>query len=192
MTLYHFYRLVNNVDDRCYIGVTKRELRKRLYDHRHQPNSGRCSSKQMVEQYGKSGVDIVLIHSLEYDNIREAHREERRLIEEYRGRCVNIQMPYRTEEEKPTLQRIYNETHKDEIKARAKAYYEANKERLKLSKEVMSKRNKAYIEANREKEKARKLAWYEANKEAINAKRREARAKKANTKPEPTVADNES
>jgi len=149
--------------------MTRRELRKRLWDHRHQKDSG-CSSKQLVEKYGKSNIDIVLIHSLEYETVREAHREERRLIEEYRGRCVNLQMPYRSEEEKPSLLRIYRETHKDEIKARQRVYYKTHKEQFKLPKEVATARNKAYLEANREKEKARKLAWYYANKEKARAK----------------------
>ena len=162
MPLYHFYRLVNNVDDRCYIGMTRRELRKRLYEHRHQ--KAMTSSYQLVEQYGKSALDIILIHSLEYDTIREAHREERRLIEEYREQCVNIQMPYRLAEEVPNQNKEYREANKENIAVKAKAYYETNKERIKPSKEVLAYRNKAYRDANREKEKARKKIWYAKTK----------------------------
>ncbi len=53
---------------------------------------------------------------MEFATNEEAHREERRLVEEYRGWCVNLRMPYRAEEEE-----------KAQIKARSKEWYEANK-----------------------------------------------------------------
>jgi methyl coenzyme M reductase subunit C-like uncharacterized protein (methanogenesis marker protein 7) len=170
MPLYHFYRLVNNVDDRCYIGMTKRELRKRLCEHRHYITKRVCSSKQLVERYGAENVIIVLIHSLEFDTIEEAHREERRLIEEYHGRCVNLVIPVRTEEEDKEKSRVWRDANKERVVATRREYREANKETINT----------------KQKE------WYEANKGAINARRREAHAKKANTKPEPMVADHES
>ncbi len=174
MPTYHFYRLVNNVDDVCYIGQTRRDLRKRLYDHRHGKMD--TSSKIMFDKYGRDSISIVLIHSLELQTIREAHREERRIIEEYAGRCVNLQMPFREADETKTLAKIYRDEHKTEIATRQKAYYRKNKERLKLPKEVASARNKAYREANQEREKMRKREWYYKNK--------------ANTKDEHTVVEN--
>ena len=183
MPLYHFYRLVNNVDDCCYIGMTRSELRKRLYEHR--TPSSKCSSKQLMEKYGRDNISIVLIHSLEFATNEEAHREERRLIEEYRGRCVNLLMPYRAEEERKEQQKTWRETHKEEVKEHKKAWYETHKEEVK-------EQRKAYYEANKEEVKEQRKAWrkthkeeikeqrkalYEANKEAIKLRRKEARAK---------------
>lgn len=128
--LYHYYRLVNNVDDRCYIGMTKRELRKRLYEHRHQKDM--CSSKLLVEQYGKKNISIILIHSLEYETREEARREERRLIEEYAGRCVNMVTPWISSDEAKERHNIQGRTryeaHKEEISIRRK---EKRKEQAK-------------------------------------------------------------
>ena len=50
------------------------------------------------------------------------------------------------------------EANKEEVKAQSKAYYEANKEKVK-------DRCKTYREANKDKIRARKKAHYEANKD---------------------------
>jgi hypothetical protein len=198
MPLYHFYRLVNTSDDVCYIGMTKRELRKRLHEHKSDATKKNCSSKQMMEKYGRDNVSIVLIHSLECESTMEAHREERRLIEEYRGHCVNIEIPCRTEEEKKAYaktwyeankehalaqQKIYRET-SEKDKARRKAYREAHVDEVKA-------RSKAYRETHKDEQKALNKAWYEANKEAISARRREAHAKAKALKSEPTVVEDQ-
>ena len=183
MTLYHFYRLVNNVDDRCYIGMTRRELRKRLHNHRY---STRCSSKQLIDQYGKDNIDIILIHSLEYETIHEAHREERRLIEEHRDRCVNLVIPYRSEDELKEQKKVQNkawyEANKEEVKAQKKAYHETHKEK-------MNTLNKAYRETHKEEEKARNKVYHETHKEKRNTRRREARAKAKALISVPTVVE---
>lgn len=186
MPLYHFYRLVNNVDEVCYIGKTKRELRKRLWDHRSPSNI--CSSKQLIEKYGRENVSIVLIHSLEFATNEEAHREERRLIEEYRGRCVNLVIPYRSVEEvkerKKANYKANYEAHAEEVKAQSKAYREAHVDEVKA-------RSKAYRETHKDEQKALNKAWYEANKEEYNARRREAWAKAKALKSEPTVVEDQ-
>jgi len=172
MPLYHFYRLVNNVDDICYIGQTRSELRKRLWGHR--TPSSRCSAKQLIDKYGRDNITIVLIHSLEFATKEEANREERRLIEEYRGRCVNLTRPYRSEEEKKEQQKAWLDTHTEEVKAQKKEWHETHKEEQKA-------RSKAWREAHKEEVKAQHKAWYDTNKEAYNARRREACAKAKQT-----------
>jgi len=58
--------------------------------------------------------------------------------------------------------KAYYEANKEKIKDYHKAYYEANKEQIKA-------KNKAYREANKEKKKAIDKAYYEANKEKRKA-----------------------
>jgi hypothetical protein len=71
-----------------------------------------------------------------------------------------------TKEEKVRARnKAYREANKDKIKAQKKAYREANKEKEKA-------RSKAYREANKEKEKARSKAYCEANKEQVRAQRK--------------------
>ena len=59
--------------------------------------------------------------------------------------------------------KVYKTSEAD--RARNKAYYEANKEKIIA-------RSKAYQEANREASLARKKAWYQANKEAQRVSRK--------------------
>lgn len=154
--LYHYYRLVNNVDDQCYIGMTTRELRKRLYEHRHQRM--KCSSNELMERYGKKNISIVLIHSLEFGTREEARREERRLIEEYAGRSVNmVRRPYQSEDERKTQNRVWYDAHTEHRKEYNKAYYEAHNESLLAKKAV-------YREAHREHARAYAKAYREAKK----------------------------
>ena len=178
MPVYHFYRLVNAIDDACYIGMTRSELRKRLWGHRTASN--KCSSKQLMEKYGQDNVAIVLIHSMEFATNEEAHREERRLVEEYRGRCVNLVIPYRSAEERKELGKVYDEAHKEETKARKKIWNEVHKEEQaekkkawhEAHKEETKERHKAWREAHKEETKERQKAWYEANKEEEKARKK--------------------
>jgi hypothetical protein len=81
--------------------------------------------------------------------------------------------------------KAYYDANKEKIKAQTKAYYEANKEQRKAYREANKKkikvRMKAYYEANKEnlkaqckkyeeENKARKKAYLEANKEKIKAR----------------------
>ena len=82
----------------------------------------------------------------------------------------------------------------EEEKARARAYYYANKERClergrtwrAANKEKVKTYNAAYHAENRERENARSRAWKEENREAMNAQRRAAY--NANVKQERTYA----
>ena len=154
--LYHYYRLVNNVDDQCYIGMTTRELRKRLYEHRHQ--CMKCSSNELMERYGKKNISIILIHSLEFSTREEARREERRLIEEYAEQSVNmVRRPYQSKDERKTQNREYYDTHIEDRRKYNRVYYEAHNESI-LTKKIV------YREAHRERARAYAKAYREAKK----------------------------
>ena len=62
--------------------------------------------------------------------------------------------------------KAYYQANKDKAKAKAKAYYEANK---KSNKEKRISKAKAYYEANKKKINARNKAWRESNKDKIIA-----------------------
>ena len=105
--------------------MTTRELRKRLYEHRHQKGKSTCSSSQLMERYGKKNISIILINSLELETREEARREERRYIEEYVGRCVNMLTPYISRDEA-------RERHNEQGRAR----YEICKEEIHLKRKA--------------------------------------------------------
>ena len=81
-------------------------------------------------------------------------------------------MPYKNPEDA----KAWREANKERLKAYDKVWREANKEEEKI-------RQKARYEANPEKEKARVKAWYEANKDKLNAKDAKKRAAKLNRTP---------
>lgn len=62
----------------------------------------------------------------------------------------------------------YNEEHREEIKAKAKLYYQKNKEKIKeyykLNKEKTKEYYKNYSDENRDKLKEYNKNWYEKNK----------------------------
>ena len=65
-----------------------------------------------------------------------------------------------------TYNKAYYEANKDKIKASQKAYREANKDKINA-------RRKAYYEANKDKIKASQKAYREANKDKINKRRQD-------------------
>ena len=72
---------------------------------------------------------------------------------------------YKTSEVVRARNKAYREANKEKIRAKDKARYEANREKIRA-------KDKAYHEANREKIIARKKAWYQANKEAQKERRK--------------------
>ena len=79
--------------------------------------------------------------------------------------------------ERKAYYKAYYEANKEKIKARKKAHYKANKEKIKArdkawreaNKEKKTANNKAYYIANKKKISAWHKAYYEANKEKIKA-----------------------
>lgn len=139
MVLYKFYRIVNNQNDECYIGCTKQKLCKRYGNHREKRN--RCTSKILFDKYGVENCKCILIKELELNSKEEASREERKIIEENKGKCVNFMIPSRTCKE-------YYQEHKDEIKENKKVYYENNKENFSIKFKKYREEHKDEISIN--------------------------------------------
>lgn len=123
MVLYKFYRIVNNQNDECYIGCAKQKLSKRYANHKEKINL--CTSKILFDKYGVENCNCILIKELELNSIEEARREERKIIEEYKGKCVNFMIPSRTQKE-------WREDNKEINKEKKHLYYELNKERFNI------------------------------------------------------------
>lgn len=111
------YRLVCNNTGLQYIGSTTNSLTKRLYFHKHSSNE--CSSKLIILE---GNYDIILIEEIDIDNRDQLRQRERYWIENME--CVNLIIPYRTEEELKQW-RIDNKEHLQKLR---KKYYEEHKE----------------------------------------------------------------
>ena len=80
------YKLVNDINDKFYIGSTVQPLHKRMDDHKRKSNQ--CTSK-------KIGVDlkqcsIILIENYPCKDENELKRRERQYFEKYKKEGLNI------------------------------------------------------------------------------------------------------
>ena len=85
-------------------------------------------------------------------------------------------MAYKDLDKQRATSKAYYEANRERLKANHKAYYEANSEKVKATSKAYKEANpekmkaisKAYYEANAEKVKATKKAYYRANSERLN------------------------
>lgn len=115
------YKLVNNVDDKIYIGSTCATFRERKRGHKNK--SRKCPDRHVykhLNEIGWANIDIVLIEKFPCADRLELHKRERYWIDELLPE-LNKNIPTRTEQEIA-----------EKIKIKKKQYYEANKEKLKV------------------------------------------------------------
>lgn len=96
------YKIVNNIDNRIYIGQTTQPLYKRWNDHKknyRNKNITKCSSKILFDFCGYENCKIILISEHDVENKEQANKIERQCIDENKNICVNCNMPYKTENE---------------------------------------------------------------------------------------------
>tara|TARA_R110000823_G_scaffold41021_1_gene108285 strand:- start:1470 stop:1952 length:483 start_codon:yes stop_codon:yes gene_type:complete len=117
------YKLVNNVDNKIYIGSTCNTLRQRKGEHKR---SSKIHPERPVykhlNQVGWENVEIILIETHECKNKDELHKRERHFIDELKPE-LNKQLPTRTLKE-------WQEDNKENIVQQKKEWYKDNKEKL--------------------------------------------------------------
>jgi len=146
------YKIINNENDKFYIGSTIQPLYKRMSQHREKHH--KCMSKNLDVDIKE--CIIVLVEKVECKSKEELFKKEREYIEKYRDERLNIVnkiLPGRTAKE-------YYEKNKEQKKEQRKKYYEKNKEKI-------LKIVKGYSEKNKETIKKCKKEYYEKNKEKI-------------------------
>ena len=147
------YKLVNNCDDKIYIGSTCTTLARRKGQHKSKSKTliNRTVYRHL-NQIGWDNVQIILIEVYECKNRDELHRRERYWIDELKPE-LNRLRPIITTEERKEYDKEYNKKYK-------KQYYEKNKEQIK-------EQTKQYRENNKEKIKEIERKYYQENKEEI-------------------------
>jgi hypothetical protein len=128
------YKLVNNVDDKIYVGSTCELLRVRKYKHNYEAKTKPSPAHIHFNQIGWNNVDIILIEAFECKNKDELLVRERHWIDELKSE-LNTETPgrkmpeWREDNKEQRLQ--YNKDRyalkKVEILTKQKAYYEKNK-----------------------------------------------------------------
>ena len=154
------YKIVNDENDKFYIGSTTQPLYKRM--HQHRIMYGCSTSKMEVNMWN---CFIILVETIDCKNKDELLRKEREYIEKYREEGLNIvnkNLPGRTRKEykennKEKIKEYYQKN-KDNILKKTKKYKENNKDKIK-------KHNKIYKEKNKEITREYHKEHYKINKE---------------------------
>ena len=154
------YKLVNNVDDKIYVGSTCTTLVKRKYGHIYEIkiNRNNCPVYVHLRTVGYENVEIILIEKYPCVDKMELHKRERYWID-YLNPELNFVIPTRT----------YKEWRKDN----AEIIKEKKKKYRKDNAEIIKEKNKKYYERNKEFINEHRKDYYELNKDEINRKRRE-------------------
>jgi len=191
------YKLVNDVDDKIYVGSTTSRLSIRKCQHKtrakRDPN---IRVYKHLNEVGWEHVDIVLVENYECKTKEQLYARERHWIKELKPE-LNMRIPTRTmkeyyednkeqiaqkykeyyennKEKEAQRQKKYREEHKEQIAQKYKEYYEDNKERLAEKKKEYYQDNKEklkqYYANNKEKIAQQKKEHYEKNKAKINQK----------------------
>jgi alpha-galactosidase/6-phospho-beta-glucosidase family protein len=146
------YKIVNNLNDECYVGSTTLTINMRFNKHKSDYNvwltdqsKGKCSCFDLFEKYGLDNWKIVLIENFPCES-----RDKLDEREEF-WRCnlnsCNSNRSFRSHED---------------IKKDSHEYYEKNKEYFN-----------EYREKNQEYIKQYAKNYHEKNRESINEKKRE-------------------
>ena len=164
-----------------YYGSTTHTLAERKENHRQQyrlwsekkEGVGCCSSFLLFAAHGFENCVFEVVEEMPDDiSSEQLRRRERHYTDN--NQCVNVRRPITTAEETAETQKRgqakrYKERHA-EFLARAKEYYEANKDKCK-------QKSLDYYYANTEKQKANFKAWKEKNIEKYNAYQKAYQAK---------------
>jgi hypothetical protein len=132
------YKLVNNEDDKIYVGSTCLPLSKRLYGHRadakRRPDK---ASYKHLNEIGWDNVQIVLIEEFACENKMELLKRERHFFDQLKPE-LNRNRPFITAEEEAERKRDY-----------CKQYHNDHAEQLNLKKKEYSKDNKDALREKR-------------------------------------------
>jgi len=125
------YKILNYIDDACYVGSTCQPLAKRMAAHRY--NAIEAKKRHLplymkMNEYGHENFYIELIEAYPCGNSEELRKREGQFIREF-GTLNNL-IAGRTSQENS---REYHQNNRETILARKKEYREANRERLKMT-----------------------------------------------------------
>lgn len=159
------YQIVDVGFNKCYIGSTCEDLKRRMARHRehykaHMDGCNRKHERSMMlfDEFGIDNCKILLIKEFPCTSKAELEREEGREILNNIDKCVNKNVVGRTRQE----------------------YYYDNQEKLLENKrehrinniEQYKEKDRKYKENNKEKISERRKKRYEQNKEEINEQNR--------------------
>ena len=145
------YKILNYIDDACYVGSTIQPLSKRMAWHRvdaRRPKKQHYLLYKKMMEYGIENFYIELIEAYPCENNEELRKREGHYIREFG--TLNKRMAGRTHQE---YDRKYRRDNHEQIRARAQEYRGANRE-------LIYAQQKEYREVNRDTISKRRTAKY--------------------------------
>ena len=118
------YKILSPDLKECYVGSAVDFLRRKS---KHKSNSNDTSSKLLFEKYGYDNCIFVVLEQC----TKEERKDKEQWWIDHSVGLVNQRKAIRTEAEWIEQKKAYSETHKEQAKARMKAYYETNKGKYK-------------------------------------------------------------
>jgi len=176
------YKIVADGTDKVYYGSTMTNLHQRMRRHRTDLN---CSSEELFK-YPNTRIELLETHhNIHKDILKQMLFEvERGYIERFRrycaGRCVNKNLPIRTDEEYIEYHKKYNIKNADKrkeyydkysidnadkLKEQRKQYYDNNADKCR-------KRSNQYRTNNADEIKKRKKQYYDNNADKLREQKR--------------------
>ena len=143
------YKILNTINDDCYIGSTCSKLSRRMAKHRYDMKSSRCYSSKLYQTMNELGCEnfyIELICECPCDNKEQLQAMEGQYIRNFG--TLNERIAGRSQKE-------YMETHKDENKERSKKYRENNPVKVAEGKTKCYLKNKEHYKEYRQEHRQR-------------------------------------
>lgn len=182
------YKLVNNVDDKIYVGSTASTLTKRKCGHKHKAKSeiDRRVYKHLNE-IGWENVEIVLVENYPCNSKDELNARERKWIEELKAE-LNITMPTRTQQDIAKSKRKWQQNNKEKVAEKKRQWEQDNKEKIAArvkqyrqdNKEKIAEWTRQYQQDNKEKVAEKNRKYQQNNKAKIAEQRRQRKIDKKN------------
>ena len=160
------YKILNHVDDECYVGSTCQSSSKRMAEHRaafNEPKKQHYTLYTKMKEYGIENFYIELIEAYPCENNEELRKREGHYIREFG--TLNKLIAGRTQQE---CNREYHQTNREKKLAQMKEYHRNNREKEHTQRkeyrqnhrEQILAREKEYREVHRERISERKKATY--------------------------------
>jgi hypothetical protein len=113
------YKIVNDIDDKIYVGSTKQTLAKRWGDHIKSYNNGHLQEKSKVlfKSHAVDNCHIVLIKTYKVESKEEQLKHERKHYNELKPYIVNVCRPHVSKAEWKEYYTKYRHNHLDQMKA---------------------------------------------------------------------------
>ena len=167
------YKIVSlNNPELVYYGHTCQPLSQRFTRHKSKYN--KSTSKIIIE---KGDAVILLVENFPCESEDKANAREAFYI--LNNVCVKKNIPGRTKDE---YDKIYRESHQEELKIYSDKYRETHKEQSKdyyeNNKDILLENSKQYYELHKEQKKDYSKEYHEKNKEEISKKKKEYYMKK--------------